>query len=242
MEAVKAAIERKRKLKQQQEEAAAAAAALSAAAATRTMDNAVEHDASAEKTAAEDVVDAEATKRLKASTAVRDPLGAVHLVPPGVIATPQDEILSWVARTLKDWRRTLEARTEHENQTAQGRQVSSTFKQSAESLAVLAQLLETRTLRKDILDNLAGIVRYCDERNYRAAMDMYIRITIGNSPWPIGATKTGIHARAGDDKIAEHNQDSVMKDPVSKNYMMAVKRLMTHAQLQRPPATVSMGF
>jgi len=238
MEAVKAAIERKRKLKQQQleEAAAAAAASVAMASAPRPSDD---EAVAAEKAPAED---AEASKRLKASTVVRDPLGAVHLVPPGVIATPHDEVLSWVARALNEWRRALETRTEPEKQTAQGRQVSSTFKQSAESLAVLAQLLETRTLRKDILDNLVGIVRYCDERNYRAAMDMYIRITIGNSPWPIGATKTGIHARAGDDKIAEHNQDSVMKDPVSKNYMMAVKRLMTHAQLQRPPPTVSLGF
>ena len=33
-------------------------------------------------------------------------------------------------------------------------------------------------------------------RNYLGAVDNYIKLDIGNSPWPIGVTMVGIHERS----------------------------------------------
>ncbi len=39
-------------------------------------------------------------------------------------------------------------------------------------------------------------------RNYLAAYDVFIKIAIGNSPWPIGVTSVGIHERSAREKIS----------------------------------------
>lgn len=33
------------------------------------------------------------------------------------------------------------------------------------------------------------------DRNYLFANDIYLRLAIGNAPWPIGVTSVGIHER-----------------------------------------------
>ena len=37
------------------------------------------------------------------------------------------------------------------------------------------------------------------------ASDSYLRMAIGNAPWPIGVTMVGIHARTGREKIFAQN-------------------------------------
>ena len=102
------------------------------------------------------------------------------------------------------------------------------------ALAVLIKQLQTKTLKHNILENLYNIAKCCDEKDYRKAGDWYIRVAIGNAPWPIGVTKTSLHMRAADDKITEDKQKSIMKDAEAAAYVMGIKRLITQAQLVRP--------
>jgi pre-mRNA-splicing factor 18 len=39
------------------------------------------------------------------------------------------------------------------------------------------------------------------KREYVQANDAYLRLAIGNAPWPIGVTMVGIHERSAREKI-----------------------------------------
>lgn len=59
-------------------------------------------------------------------------------------------------------------------------------------------------------------------------------MAIGNSPWPIGVTMVGIHARTGREKIFSKNVAHVMNDETQRKYIQALKRLMTKCQEYYP--------
>lgn len=66
------------------------------------------------------------------------------------------------------------------------------------------------------------------------ASDAYLQMAIGNSPWPIGVTMVGIHARTGREKIFSKNVAHVMNDETQRKYIQALKRLMTKCQEYYP--------
>lgn len=72
------------------------------------------------------------------------------------------------------------------------------------------------------------------EREYLAAMDHYIRMAIGNAPWPIGVTMVGIHERSAREKIYTNSVAHVMNDETTRKYLQSVKRLMTFCQRRYP--------
>ena len=42
-----------------------------------------------------------------------------------------------------------------------------------------------------MLARMAEIVHHMQERQYQRANDSYLRLSIGNAPWPIGVTMVG---------------------------------------------------
>lgn len=42
-----------------------------------------------------------------------------------------------------------------------------------------------------MLARIAEIVYYMQKRQYQKANDSYLRLSIGNAPWPIGVTMVG---------------------------------------------------
>lgn len=96
-------------------------------------------------------------------------------------------------------------------------------------------------------------------REYLRANDAYLRLSIGNAPWPIGVTMVGIHERAGREKIFSNNVGHVLNDETSRKYIQSLKRLvrsrafgggengpdelfrvqLTFAQTKYPPEDVS---
>lgn len=52
------------------------------------------------------------------------------------------------------------------------------------------------------MDSLVKIFLQLIDRNYIKANEHFLEMAIGNSPWPIGATMVGIHARPGRERIA----------------------------------------
>ena len=69
-------------------------------------------------------------------------------------------------------------------------------------------------------------------RNYLGAVDNYIKLDIGNSPWPIGVTMVGIHERSARE-IYSHVAH-IMNDETTKKYLQSVKRLITFCQRRYP--------
>jgi pre-mRNA-splicing factor 18 len=62
------------------------------------------------------------------------------------------------------------------------------------------------------------------KREYQAANDSYLRLSIGNAAWPIGVTMVGIHERSAREKIGQDSVAHVLNDEVSRKYIQSVKR------------------
>lgn len=142
-------------------------------------------------------------------------------------------------RMLKEWGESLAERPEHVKRTTQGKLAAATQVQSAQYLKPLFKLLRSRSIPEDMLPRLAEIVHYMQKRQYQRANDAYLRLSIGNAPWPIGVTMVGIHERSAREKISSDQVAHVLNDEVSRKYIQSLKRLLTFSQTKYPPADVS---
>ncbi|KAG0148026.1 hypothetical protein CROQUDRAFT_714747 [Cronartium quercuum f. sp. fusiforme G11] len=138
-------------------------------------------------------------------------------------------------RVLKEWEQSMAERPDHIRRSTQGKLVAATQKQSAEYLKPLFKSLRKRELAPDVLQAVAEIVHHMQTREYIKANDAYLRLSIGNAPWPIGVTMVGIHERSGREKIFSNNVAHVLNDEVSRKYIQSLKRILTFAQTKRPP-------
>ncbi|KAH9460384.1 hypothetical protein Pst134EB_008558 [Puccinia striiformis f. sp. tritici] len=71
-------------------------------------------------------------------------------------------------------------------------------------------------------------------QEYIRANNTYLRLSIGNAPWPIGLTMVGIHEWSGREKILSNNVVHVLNDEVSRKYIQSLKRILHFAQTKRP--------
>ena len=78
------------------------------------------------------------------------------------------------------------------------------------------------------------VVDCCMKRDYLAAMDQYIKMAIGNAPWPIGVTMVGIHERSAREKIYTNSVAHIMNDETTRKYLQSVKKMMTFCQQRYP--------
>lgn len=127
-------------------------------------------------------------------------------------------------RALKEWEQWMDERPEHVKRTMQGKNAAATQRQSADNLKPLFKLLRARNLPADMLARIAEIVHYMQKRQYQRANDSYLRLSIGNAPWPIGVTMVGIHERSAREKISADQVAHVLNDEVSRKYIQSLKR------------------
>ncbi|CAL9073059.1 unnamed protein product, partial [Musa textilis] len=120
---------------------------------------------------------------------------------------------------------------EAEKRTAKGKFVVATFNQCASYLNPMFKICGKKILPGDGRQALVKVVQCCMKRDYLAAMDEYIRLAIGNAPWPIGVTMVGIHER---EKIYTNSVAHIMNDETTRKYLQSVKRLMTFSQRRYP--------
>jgi len=142
-------------------------------------------------------------------------------------------------RTLKEWAEAMDERPEHIKRSTQGKLAAATQVQSAEYLKPLFKTLRSRSLPADVLLRMSEIVHYMQKRQYQRANDSYLRLSIGNAPWPIGVTMVGIHERSAREKISSDQVAHVLNDEVSRKYIQSLKRLLTFSQTKYPPEDVS---
>eukprot|EP00744_Colponema_vietnamica_P022300 GILI01032016.1.p1 GENE.GILI01032016.1~~GILI01032016.1.p1 ORF type:complete len:400 (+),score=110.59 GILI01032016.1:102-1202(+) len=144
------------------------------------------------------------------------------------------QILSWMKKLMREWGEELQQRPEEVKLSAEGRVTTTQFRQCKRFLAPLWQQLKNHNAEPAVKEALVQIMRFCDERDYVKAHDVYLRLAIGNAPWPMGVTMVGIHERAGRTKIYSHQVAHILNDETQRKYIQAVKRLMTFCQRQYP--------
>ncbi|KIY68836.1 Prp18-domain-containing protein [Cylindrobasidium torrendii FP15055 ss-10] len=142
-------------------------------------------------------------------------------------------------RVLKEWGEAMDERPDSIKSTHQGKLAAATQVQSAEYLKPLFKQLRSRSLPADVLGRMAEIVHHMQKRQYQKANDAYLRLSIGNAPWPIGVTMVGIHERSAREKISSDQVAHVLNDEVSRKYIQSLKRLLTFSQTKYPPEDVS---
>ncbi|KAL5561686.1 hypothetical protein UlMin_031433 [Ulmus minor] len=146
----------------------------------------------------------------------------------------EDKILVFFKRLLNEWNQELSEMQEIEKRTAKGKSMVATFKQCARYLIPLFKFCRKKILPDDIRQSLMVMVDCCLKRDYLAAMDQYIKMAIGNAPWPIGVTMVGIHERSAREKIYTNSVAHIMNDETTRKYLQSVKRLMTFCQRRYP--------
>ncbi|WCJ21544.1 Pre-mRNA-splicing factor 18 [Euphorbia peplus] len=146
----------------------------------------------------------------------------------------EDKILVFFKRLLNEWKQELDEMAEAEKRTAKGKSMVATFKQCARYLNPLFKFCRKKVLPDDIRRALMLFVQCCMKRDYLAAMDHYIKMAIGNAPWPIGVTMVGIHERSAREKIYTNSVAHIMNDETTRKYLQSVKRLMTFCQRRYP--------
>mgnify|MGYP003883917673 FL=1 len=95
-------------------------------------------------------------------------------------------------------------------------------------------MCQTKTIEKSVLGHAKAIVDACLERNYKLALEEYMRLAIGNAPWPIGVTNVGIHERVGRENISTSKIAHVLNDEQQRKYVTSMKRLITYCQTKYP--------
>ncbi|CAK9147051.1 unnamed protein product [Ilex paraguariensis] len=124
----------------------------------------------------------------------------------------KDKILVSLKRLLNEWNQELDDVTEAEKRTAKGKSMVATFKQCARYLNPLFKFRRKKVLPDNIRQALLLVVECYLKRNYLAGMNHYIKMAIGNAPWPIGVTMVGIHECSACEKIYTNNVAHVMND------------------------------
>merc|ERR1712217_747972 len=85
-----------------------------------------------------------------------------------------------------------------------------------------------------IVSSLACIAMHCQKHQYKEAKEAYMRLAIGNSPWPMGMTFVTFHDRPNRHNIAEESSAHVLDDETTRKYVQMVKRLITFCETRWP--------
>jgi pre-mRNA-splicing factor 18 len=136
-------------------------------------------------------------------------------------------------RLLMEWTNELECRSEKEKNNPHGRMESSTLKQTSEYLKPFFKHLKKKTLPRDI--HIAEISFWTHRKEYVEANDAYLRLSIGNAPWPMGVGAVNFHERASDCKIMDNQIAHALNDETTRKWIQSIKRLITFSQKKYPP-------
>ncbi|CAE5958946.1 unnamed protein product [Arabidopsis arenosa] len=147
----------------------------------------------------------------------------------------EDKILVFCKKLLLEWKQELDAMENTERRTAIGKQMLAIFNQCARYLTPLFHLCRNKCLPADIRQGLVVMVNCWIKRDYLDAMAQFIKLAIGNAPWPIGVTMVGIHERSAREKISTSSSVAhIMNNETTRKYLQSVKRLMTFCQRRYP--------
>uniref|UniRef100_A0A7S0QTU4 Pre-mRNA-splicing factor 18 n=1 Tax=Pyramimonas obovata TaxID=1411642 RepID=A0A7S0QTU4_9CHLO len=145
-----------------------------------------------------------------------------------------DRITVFFKHITDEWGLEIEKMDESYLFSMEGKLLRATYDFSVKNLKLLYRQLRQGTCPEDLQRGLWLVVEAMKRRDYREAMDVYLRISIGNAPWPIGVTMVGIHERSAREKIGAQSQAHIMHDEASRKYLQSVKRCISFCQRRYP--------
>jgi len=148
--------------------------------------------------------------------------------------TPEQIVSRFFKQLVKLWETRMAERPEAEAKSMDGRKETTAYVQCRRHMKPFFKQLKTRTMHFEVLTTMVEITQHSQMRDYVKAHDAYIRCAIGNAPWPMGISGTGIHERQGRQHIRESKLAHIMNDETQRKYLQSVKRLLTFAQRALP--------
>ncbi|KAL7750411.1 hypothetical protein RI367_004185 [Sorochytrium milnesiophthora] len=145
----------------------------------------------------------------------------------------------YIRQLLDAWEAELNDRPDHEKRSTAGKLEHTKYVQTKDNLKPFFRLLKKKKVEDDVMEKIAEILDFVQNREYVKANDSYLRLSIGNSPWPIGVTMVGIHERSAREKIFSNQVAHVLNDETQRKWIQSIKRLMTFAQHKYPPDDMS---
>ncbi|RGB31398.1 Prp18-domain-containing protein [Rhizophagus diaphanus] len=144
-------------------------------------------------------------------------------------------IYTFLRRLIREWEQEMNNRPDHVKRSVQGKLSAATQKQTNEYMQPFFRTLKKKSIEPDVLARVTEITHYMQKREYMNANDAYLRLSIGNAPWPIGVTMVGIHERSAREKIFSAQVAHVLNDETTRKWIQSIKRLMTFCQSKYPP-------
>ena len=139
------------------------------------------------------------------------------------------EIVRWLRFVLETWLAFIK------RDTGQlGEEIKSVsgdihmFKQTLDALETLLELIKSGGLDSSIKTALCKIVSLAVSGAYPQANAQFLKLSIGNKPWPIGVGNCFIQERASMDRIATSKH--LLNDETTRRFIQAIKRLLTKAE------------
>eukprot|EP00727_Mastigamoeba_balamuthi_P009353 m51a1_g504 putative pre-mrna-splicing factor 18 (458) ;mRNA; r:287061-290435 len=159
--------------------------------------------------------------------------------PAAISATPEprgklDDIEQFFDGLLDEWAKALESRAHEERRTSEGKKALAKYQECRANIQPFFHQLRARQVPSDVHRSVARIVSYLRQREYVKANDVYLQLSIGNAPWPMGVTMVGIHERSAREKIFSNQVAHILNDETTRKYLQAIKRLMTFCQNLHP--------
>ncbi|AET37673.1 mRNA splicing protein PRP18 Ecym_1447 [Eremothecium cymbalariae DBVPG len=100
------------------------------------------------------------------------------------------------------------------------------FQEVKRNLCPLLVQLRKGALSENLFTSLASILYHLQQDEFTRAEQCYMDLSLGKVAWPIGVTSVGIHS--GSSMLSSHvNRANVMKDEVTKDWIIQIKRLIT---------------
>uniref|UniRef100_A0A7S0J483 Pre-mRNA-splicing factor 18 n=1 Tax=Calcidiscus leptoporus TaxID=127549 RepID=A0A7S0J483_9EUKA len=148
--------------------------------------------------------------------------------------TPEQIVSRFFKQLVRLWEARIAERPETESKSMEGRKETAAYVQCRRHMKPFFKQLKNRTMNIEVLTTMIEITQHSQTRDYVKAHDAYIRCAIGNAPWPMGISGTGIHERQGRQHIRESKLAHIMNDETQRKYLQSVKRLLTFAQRALP--------
>ncbi|CAG8538753.1 12843_t:CDS:2 [Ambispora gerdemannii] len=144
-------------------------------------------------------------------------------------------IYTFFKRLLREWEQEMNNRLDNVKRSTQGKLAAAIQRQTNEYLQPFFRSLKKKSIEPDVLARVTEITHFMQKREYINASDAYLRLSIGNAPWPIGVTMVGIHERSAREKIFSAQVAHVLNDETTRKWIQSIKRLLSFCQTKYPP-------
>jgi len=143
---------------------------------------------------------------------------------------------------LSKWEEHLEGRPKDLANSPQGAAETASAAQTGEFMAPFFSLCKSRKVPPDMMPLCVELVDLLLLKEYMAAGDAYLRLSVGKAQWLMGVSQVGLHERAARERIYIGKLPHVLNDETQRRYLTSMKKLMTVLQRMEPPSDPSKAY